>query len=152
MRLDRAVELTRAEVVLPSSALLVLIFLGAGVASLFNSSRVVHEQHGGAVVELGADGVEEMSEKVAEENFLFGSNIAGRIFSLPQTGGNFEKARAPIDGAVRRHAVRGARCTCGQSARKRRDASVAESVKVRHGDGLVAEHEGHIVRGGEAVQ
>eukprot|EP00965_Chrysotila_dentata_P162595 5368745-Pleurochrysis_carterae.AAC.1 len=37
------------------------------MVSLFNSCRVVHEQHGGAAAEFDADGVEEMAEKVAEE-------------------------------------------------------------------------------------
>eukprot|EP00965_Chrysotila_dentata_P037907 1260337-Pleurochrysis_carterae.AAC.1 len=43
VRLDQAVELALAELVLP--ALVVISLRGAGVVSLFNSCRVVHEQH-----------------------------------------------------------------------------------------------------------
>eukprot|EP00965_Chrysotila_dentata_P111078 3671305-Pleurochrysis_carterae.AAC.1 len=60
VRLDRAVELTLAEIILP--ALIVLI---------------AHEQHGGAAAEPGADGVEEMAEKAAEEGVPLSSNTTG---------------------------------------------------------------------------
>ena len=99
VRLDRAVELALAEVVLPALVVLSLLRC-ASVVSLFNSCRVVHEQHGGAAAELGADGVEEMAEKVAEKRVPLGSNTTGCSLSLAGTGGNFEKTRAPIDGAV----------------------------------------------------
>eukprot|EP00965_Chrysotila_dentata_P077102 2545612-Pleurochrysis_carterae.AAC.1 len=76
VRLHQAVELALAEAVLP--ALVVLGLRCASVVSLqLNSCRVVHEQHGGAAVNLGADGVEEMAEKVAEERVSVGSNTTG---------------------------------------------------------------------------
>eukprot|EP00965_Chrysotila_dentata_P209706 6185455-Pleurochrysis_carterae.AAC.1 len=62
VRLDQAVELALAEVVLPALAVLSLLRC-ASVVSLFNSCRVGHAQHGCAASELGADGVEEMAKK-----------------------------------------------------------------------------------------
>eukprot|EP00965_Chrysotila_dentata_P206797 6183749-Pleurochrysis_carterae.AAC.2 len=53
--LDQVVEHALAEEALPA-----LVLLTA-------ACRVVHEQHGGAAVELGTDVVKEMAEKVAEE-------------------------------------------------------------------------------------
>eukprot|EP00965_Chrysotila_dentata_P112161 3708011-Pleurochrysis_carterae.AAC.3 len=71
-RFDRAVKLALAEVVL--QALVVLTFFRcASVISLFNSCRVVHEQHEGATVEVGTDGFEEMAENVSEEGVPHGS-------------------------------------------------------------------------------
>eukprot|EP00965_Chrysotila_dentata_P009469 308708-Pleurochrysis_carterae.AAC.1 len=70
----------------------------AGVVSLLNSCRVVHKQNVGAAGELGADCVDEMAEKVAEQGVPLGSNTADCSFSLEGTGGNFAKVRAPIDG------------------------------------------------------
>eukprot|EP00965_Chrysotila_dentata_P002936 95012-Pleurochrysis_carterae.AAC.1 len=70
VRLDRAVEPALAEVVLPALVVLSLLRCASVVSlfdSVFNSCRVVHEQHGGAAFELGTDGVEQMAEKVAEE-------------------------------------------------------------------------------------
>eukprot|EP00965_Chrysotila_dentata_P131366 4343323-Pleurochrysis_carterae.AAC.1 len=76
MRLDRAVELAFAEVILP--ALVVLSLLRCvSVVNLFNSCRAVHEQHGGAAAVLGADDVELMAEKVEEEGVPLGSNTTG---------------------------------------------------------------------------
>eukprot|EP00965_Chrysotila_dentata_P255101 6212101-Pleurochrysis_carterae.AAC.1 len=78
VRLGRTVELALAEAALP--ALVVLSFLRcASVVSLFNSCRIVHKKHGGATAELGADGVEEMAEKVVEEGVPLGSNTTGCI-------------------------------------------------------------------------
>eukprot|EP00965_Chrysotila_dentata_P054048 1793633-Pleurochrysis_carterae.AAC.1 len=45
-----------------------------------------------------------MAKKVAEEGVQFGSNTTGCSLSLARTGGNFEETRAPIDGAVGKHA------------------------------------------------
>eukprot|EP00965_Chrysotila_dentata_P019261 641127-Pleurochrysis_carterae.AAC.1 len=45
-----------------------------------------------------------MAEKVREEGVPLGSNTTGCSFSLAGTSGNFEKTRAPIDGAVDKHA------------------------------------------------
>eukprot|EP00965_Chrysotila_dentata_P055122 1829138-Pleurochrysis_carterae.AAC.1 len=45
-----------------------------------------------------------MAEKVAEEGVPLGINTTGCSLSLAGTGGNFEKTRAPIDGAVGKHA------------------------------------------------
>eukprot|EP00965_Chrysotila_dentata_P111147 3673482-Pleurochrysis_carterae.AAC.1 len=45
-----------------------------------------------------------MAEKVAEEGVPLGSNKTGCSFSLAGTGGNFKKTRAPVDGAVGKHA------------------------------------------------
>eukprot|EP00965_Chrysotila_dentata_P196222 6177449-Pleurochrysis_carterae.AAC.1 len=105
VRLDRAVELALAEVVLPAFAVLSLL-RGAGVVSLFNSCSVIHnhEQHSGATVELGADGVEQMTKQVAEEHVSLGGYIAGCNSSLARTGNNFDKAGAPINRAVYKHA------------------------------------------------
>eukprot|EP00965_Chrysotila_dentata_P156734 5178566-Pleurochrysis_carterae.AAC.1 len=50
------------------------------------------------------DGVEEMAEKVAEEGVPFGSNTTGCSLSLARTAGNFEEARAPVDGTFGKHA------------------------------------------------
>eukprot|EP00965_Chrysotila_dentata_P113679 3757836-Pleurochrysis_carterae.AAC.4 len=91
--LYRAVELALAEVVPPTLVLLSLLRC-ASVVSLSNSCRV-DEQHGGATDELGADGIEEMAEKVAEEGAPLGSNTTGCSLSLTGTGGIFEKTRAP---------------------------------------------------------
>eukprot|EP00965_Chrysotila_dentata_P183084 6045842-Pleurochrysis_carterae.AAC.1 len=74
------------------------------MVSLFNSCRVVHEQHGGATAEVGANGVEEMAKKTAEEGVLLGSNTTGCSLSLAGAGSNFEKTRAPVHGAVGKHA------------------------------------------------
>eukprot|EP00965_Chrysotila_dentata_P157972 5219207-Pleurochrysis_carterae.AAC.1 len=76
VRFDQAVELALAEVVLPALVVLSLLRC-ASVVSLFNSCRAVHEQHGGATAELGADGVEEMAKKVAKEGVPLGSNTTG---------------------------------------------------------------------------
>eukprot|EP00965_Chrysotila_dentata_P046079 1532063-Pleurochrysis_carterae.AAC.1 len=45
-----------------------------------------------------------MAEKVAEEGVPLGSNTTGCNLSLAGTSSNFEKTRAPIDGAVGKHA------------------------------------------------
>eukprot|EP00965_Chrysotila_dentata_P171413 5657019-Pleurochrysis_carterae.AAC.1 len=45
-----------------------------------------------------------MARNVAEEGVPLGSNTTGRSDSLAGTGSNFEKMRAPIDGAVDKHA------------------------------------------------
>eukprot|EP00965_Chrysotila_dentata_P121012 4002525-Pleurochrysis_carterae.AAC.1 len=45
-----------------------------------------------------------MAEKVAEEGFPLGSNTTGCSLNLAGINGNFEKTRAPIDGAVGKHA------------------------------------------------
>eukprot|EP00965_Chrysotila_dentata_P095949 3170737-Pleurochrysis_carterae.AAC.2 len=103
VRLDRAIKLLLAEVVLPARVVL-NFFRCASVVSLFNNYGVVHEQHGGAAVELGTDDVEEMAEKVAEACVPLGSNTTGCSLSLAGTGGKFEKARALINGAVAKHA------------------------------------------------
>eukprot|EP00965_Chrysotila_dentata_P008609 280185-Pleurochrysis_carterae.AAC.1 len=64
------------------------------------SCRDVHEQLGGAAPKLGADGVDEMTEEVAEGGILLGSNSTGCSLSLAGTGGDFERTRAPIDGPL----------------------------------------------------
>eukprot|EP00965_Chrysotila_dentata_P008574 279301-Pleurochrysis_carterae.AAC.1 len=84
VRLGQAAELALAEVVLP-----VLVVLTAALS--------MKKQHSGAAVQLGAEGVAKMAEKVAEEGAPLGSNTTGCSFSLAGSGGNFEKARASID-------------------------------------------------------
>eukprot|EP00965_Chrysotila_dentata_P166557 5498882-Pleurochrysis_carterae.AAC.1 len=44
-----------------------------------------------------------MAKKVAEEGVPFGSNTTGCSLSSAGTGCNFEKTRAPIDGAIGKH-------------------------------------------------
>eukprot|EP00965_Chrysotila_dentata_P170611 5632190-Pleurochrysis_carterae.AAC.1 len=94
VRLDEAVELALAKVVLPALVVLSLLRC-ASVVSLFNSCRIVHEQHGGPALKLGGEGVEEMGKKVAKKDVSLGSNTAGCNFNLARTGGKFEKTRAP---------------------------------------------------------
>eukprot|EP00965_Chrysotila_dentata_P262138 6214481-Pleurochrysis_carterae.AAC.4 len=118
------------------------------------TARCSAEQHGGATAELGADGVEEMAEKAAEEGVPLGSNTTGCSLSLAGTGGNFEKTKAPIDGDVGKHAVvRNIRVVglpgsvgaevkaviasdalCELVVADFLGAGVAESVEMRHGD------------------
>eukprot|EP00965_Chrysotila_dentata_P153216 5063793-Pleurochrysis_carterae.AAC.3 len=148
VRLGRTVELALGrEGSAPSACRAQSSSMRQRAARLFNSCRICHEQHGGAAVELGFDGVEEMAENVAEEG----------------TGGNFEESGAPIGRAVDKDAeVRDvgvvclprsvevevkAEVTSGALCKlvvvDMRRANVAENVEVWHGDGLAAEHEGH---------
>eukprot|EP00965_Chrysotila_dentata_P254180 6211789-Pleurochrysis_carterae.AAC.1 len=154
-----------AEVVLPALVVLSLLRC-ASMVSLFNSCRVVHEQHSGAAVELCTNGVKEiMAGKVAEDGVPLGSNIAGCSLSLAGTGGNFEESGASIDRAVGKRAevrdvsmfgLPGTSVEVEVKAVVASDAlfelvmvdflsvSVAKSVKVRHRDGLAAEHKGDV--------
>eukprot|EP00965_Chrysotila_dentata_P251867 6210327-Pleurochrysis_carterae.AAC.1 len=160
MRLDQAVELAVSEVLLLALVVLILCPCGS-VVSLFNSCIVVHEQHSSATAELGASGVEEMAEKVAEADVPLGSSTTGCSLSLVGTGGNFERMRASIDGAVGKHsevrdvgvvgllgsvrvkvmAVAANDALCELVVVDFLGASGAKSVEMRHGDGLAAEHE-----------
>eukprot|EP00965_Chrysotila_dentata_P222143 6192788-Pleurochrysis_carterae.AAC.1 len=82
------------------------------------------------------------------------------------------RVRAPIDGAVGKHAevrnvcvfnlpesvgvevkaVVASNAMCELVVVDFLSAGAAESVKVRHGDGLAAEHEGHTIRGVEVSE
>eukprot|EP00965_Chrysotila_dentata_P184040 6077071-Pleurochrysis_carterae.AAC.2 len=125
------------------------------------------QQHVGATAEHNAESVEEMAEKVAQEGVPLGSNKTGCSFSLAGTGGNFEKTRAPIDRAVGKHAEERDIGVVGLLGSVRievkavvasdalcelvavvdfRSASVAETAKMQHGDGLATEHEGYTFR------
>eukprot|EP00965_Chrysotila_dentata_P220933 6192089-Pleurochrysis_carterae.AAC.1 len=84
---DRAVKLALTEVVLPELVVLSL-FRCASVISLFNSFRVVYEQYGGAAVELGAYGVEQMAEKVAVDRVVLGSIIESESREAQLRGGS----------------------------------------------------------------
>eukprot|EP00965_Chrysotila_dentata_P144259 4764277-Pleurochrysis_carterae.AAC.1 len=105
-----------------------------------------------------------MADKVAEKGVPLGNNTTGCSLSFAGTGGNFEKTRTPIDGAVGKHAevrdlgvvsltgsvgeeikaVVASDALCEFIVVEFLSASVAESVEMRHGDGPTAEHEGHM--------
>eukprot|EP00965_Chrysotila_dentata_P236391 6201280-Pleurochrysis_carterae.AAC.13 len=91
VRLDRAVELSLAKVLAPA-----LVVLTRRHGQLFNSCTVIHGQHGGAAVMLGANGVKQMGEKIAKERVPPGSNTAGCSFSSTGTISNLEEAGAPM--------------------------------------------------------
>eukprot|EP00965_Chrysotila_dentata_P252530 6210733-Pleurochrysis_carterae.AAC.1 len=90
VRLDRAIELALAEVVLPVRVAL-RVFLEAPAWSAYR----------GFAVELGANDVEQVARKIAEEGVsLIGSNTASSSLSLARTGSDFEELGAPVYGTV----------------------------------------------------
>eukprot|EP00965_Chrysotila_dentata_P211797 6186647-Pleurochrysis_carterae.AAC.1 len=89
--------------------------LSAGVVSLFNSCGAVHEQHDGAAVKLGVDGVEQMAAKVAKERVSLDSNTVGCSFGLPRTSCNLEEAKTPFDRVVGKNAEVCNVCVAGLS-------------------------------------
>eukprot|EP00965_Chrysotila_dentata_P083970 2771961-Pleurochrysis_carterae.AAC.2 len=127
------------------------------MVSLFNCRGIVHEQDICTAVELGANDVD---------------NTASSSLSLARTGGDFEKAGAPVYGTVDKHTevrnvgvvglpgcvkVEVEAMVAGSTLREVVEvdllcSSVAQGVEVRHKEVLAAKHEGLVFDGVKVVE